>query len=451
MFQLNDKIYRNLEEQVLKNKEDIARHFQITQVLADFGITVLGRLDSADLLPETEGENYGNAYLIGTEPAEGAEPHYDVYVWTRANPDAGHPVPYWLNIGPVSIAGPEGPAGRSIVSATLNENYQLVLSYSDGDTITVGTPLRGPQGVQGPIGKTGPTGPQGKVGPIGETGPQGIQGPKGQPGTLNLMGAIGNPDQLPDPSTMSPADAYFVGSPGFYDVYVIAGTTPANYAWYNAGPMAVGTTVFVGGQPVNTFDADNKLGIHYNNTNDIQLYGISPNSSITRYESAVHTSAAGFSIARRGQGGVLLVGTPTAASHAATKGYVDTAISTAQTNLWKTFTATIDSAGTINNLPTMDFSSANVQQVIVHVAYPDQWGNRFDFYAPISDIVSFRTYRMMVPIKENTDGTLTQKKLNLSFAQNGTLTECTLSNVSPSEWGDTYDGTLYIELTYIYK
>ena len=46
------------------------------QTIAEFGITVVGILTNANQLPET-GENYGDAYLIGTQTP------YDMRVWTR--------------------------------------------------------------------------------------------------------------------------------------------------------------------------------------------------------------------------------------------------------------------------------------------------------------------------------------------------------------------------------
>ena len=139
MFQLNNKEYRNLEEQVLQNKQDIARHYNIDRVLADFGITVLGRVNSFDVIADIdEGENWGYGYLVGEEAP------YEVYVWTRANPDVGKDAPYWLNIGSISIVGPVGPAGRSITNVSINSNYQLVFNFSDGSTLTLAQSIRGP-------------------------------------------------------------------------------------------------------------------------------------------------------------------------------------------------------------------------------------------------------------------------------------------------------------------
>ena len=44
MIKIGDTILRNLEEQVLENKEQIALHWNVDRVLADFGIRVRGTL-----------------------------------------------------------------------------------------------------------------------------------------------------------------------------------------------------------------------------------------------------------------------------------------------------------------------------------------------------------------------------------------------------------------------
>lgn len=106
MIQIGNNYYRNLEEQVQKNKEDIARHWQIDRVLADFGIRVIGTADTYDYIKNIKGMEYGDAYAIG------AEPPYDFYIWTRADIDSGHPEDYWLNIGELSIIGPRGDKGE---------------------------------------------------------------------------------------------------------------------------------------------------------------------------------------------------------------------------------------------------------------------------------------------------------------------------------------------------
>jgi hypothetical protein len=42
MYMMENSTFRNLEEQVQKNKEDIAKHYAVDRVLADFGIKVIG-------------------------------------------------------------------------------------------------------------------------------------------------------------------------------------------------------------------------------------------------------------------------------------------------------------------------------------------------------------------------------------------------------------------------
>lgn len=165
MFEYKNVEYRNLQEQVLKNKEEIARHWNVDRVLADFGITVLGRVDTYDDIKDLdEGENWGYGYLVGT-----AEP-YTVYVWTRPNLNVGEPDPYWLNIGSISIVGPEGPRGRdggqgprgwSIFDVRQLDDGRLLIAYGDpspkgeGYDIMYTQPLKGPQGIQGVKGEKG--------------------------------------------------------------------------------------------------------------------------------------------------------------------------------------------------------------------------------------------------------------------------------------------------------
>lgn len=255
MFILNDKEYRNLEEQVLKNKEEIARHWQVDRVLADFGITVLGRVNTEADLPETEGENWGYAFLVGEEAP------YVVYVWTRANPDAGHDVPYWLNIGSISIVGPQGPAGRSISSISLDSNYRLNFTFSDGSTLILAQSVRGPQGIQGPVGPQGSAGVQGPQGKQGPEGPIGPAGPQGEPGrTLFFIGTFTNVAQAPAPSTQQLGDAFILDNgDGTTTLYLLTGTrdVPSTYQWQETS-FGGGTIVYANGVAQTTFDADTK-------------------------------------------------------------------------------------------------------------------------------------------------------------------------------------------------
>lgn len=107
MIRIGDNSYRNLEEQVLKNKQDIAEHYNRDRVLADFGITIVGYARTASELPNPisyQGE-YGDGYYVGDDAP------YNFYIYTRPDPNAGYNTNYWLNVGPLSIAGPAGSPG----------------------------------------------------------------------------------------------------------------------------------------------------------------------------------------------------------------------------------------------------------------------------------------------------------------------------------------------------
>lgn len=66
MLKYGNKEFRNLEEQVQKNLEDIEDFKAGNQTIAEFGITVVGIVATADEIPEI-GENYGDAYLVGNQ------------------------------------------------------------------------------------------------------------------------------------------------------------------------------------------------------------------------------------------------------------------------------------------------------------------------------------------------------------------------------------------------
>ena len=228
MLTIDGKQYRNLEEQVRKNKEDIQSIIDASAILNAFGIKVVGQVDTSDKLPnpaDYPGE-YGDAYLVGT-----ATP-YDYYIFTR--PNDTHPTAYWLNIGEFPLAGPQGDTGpqgpvgpkgdgskwyastqNPTIVAEVNDQYLnttdgSVFSYSNVGWTRIGT-IRGPQGVQGNIGPVGPIGPQ---------GPQGPQGQKGDPGNIyKIIAVLDNIGQLPTPSEYIRNNAYIING----HLYAIVG------------------------------------------------------------------------------------------------------------------------------------------------------------------------------------------------------------------------------------
>ena len=205
MLKYDGKEYRNLEEQVAKNKSDIEYLFNSQGVLNEFGIKVVGVVSVVDLLPQSA-VDYGDAYAVGTEPP------YDLWIWTRAN--NVHPADYWFNIGEFPLAGPQGPVGPTGPQGIQGERG-----------------VQGPQGIQGIQGIAGATGPQG---PQGAQGVQGPQGPQGDPGEgFRVVGTLSNTSQLPDPATTPQSDAYLVTIDGAYHLYLLVGDT--TLLWTDCG------------------------------------------------------------------------------------------------------------------------------------------------------------------------------------------------------------------------
>ena len=111
MIQIGDKQFRNLQEQVEKNKNDIEYILEEQGVLNEFGIRVTEQVDDIDDLPSVDdykeshtGWEYGDCIAVGTE-----EP-YELYILTRAN--GSHPNDYWFDLGIFPLPGPQGIQGE---------------------------------------------------------------------------------------------------------------------------------------------------------------------------------------------------------------------------------------------------------------------------------------------------------------------------------------------------
>ena len=219
MLTFDGKQFRNLEEQVLKNAEDINYLINEQGVLNQFGIKVVGQVDYLNSLPTVDeyktaypGWEYGDAFAVGTVSP------YSLYILTRANDS--NPNDYWFNIGLFPMPGSQGPKGDK------------------GDT-----GARGPIGLQGPQGVQGIQGPTGAQGPIGQTGPQGVQGPKGDTGekgepgeSFKIVGSLTTTGQLPTPTEDIRTNAYLIpDNNGYNHLWVITGTT--TLVWTDAGQI----------------------------------------------------------------------------------------------------------------------------------------------------------------------------------------------------------------------
>ena len=246
MITIDGVQFRNLEEQVKKNMDDIKYILEEAGVLNEFGIKVVGQLESSSALPDPdayEGE-YGDAYAVGT-----ASP-YTLYIYTRAS--GTHPNDFWFDIGTFPLAGPVGPTGPvgpkgptgvrgstwktgvgapGVVGGELTDDMYLNVTTGDVYRFT-GTSWGFVDNLEGP------TGPQGNQGPTGPQGPQGIQGPKGDTGPAGpafvIADKVASEGQLPNPSTLADNIAYLVGSNNDYDLYVQLQDTQT---WQNVGKV----------------------------------------------------------------------------------------------------------------------------------------------------------------------------------------------------------------------
>ena len=291
-IKLNDgTILRNLEEQVRENKEQIAMHWNVDRVLADFGIKVLGRFNNPSYLNDPMYVDqstlvYGDGYLIG------AEAPYDVYVWTRANLNAGQPDPYFLNIGKISIIGPQGDPGPQgeqgergergsmwnvgPAPASSPKTDDVWLDSQKGSTLGNVSQYNGSEWVL-KLNIRGPQGPQGIQGPVGPQGIQGEPGEKGEKGDvggfINIYGIVNTSNQLPPPSVLNDLSAGFlVGTAVPYNLYIQVGATVAAAVWENTGPFNAATLVMSGGEAQNVWDADTKLDRMTHTTEYNQAY-----------------------------------------------------------------------------------------------------------------------------------------------------------------------------------
>lgn len=215
MLTIDGKQYRNLEEQVAKNKDDIEYILNEQGVLNEFGIKVVGVVASQSLLPsvdtykqENPNWEYGDTFAVGTQPP------YDLLVLTRANAD--NPDDYWFDIGDFPLAGPTGPQGPQGPQGL------------QGPTGAQG--LQGPQGLQGIAGPQGPMGIQGEVGPRGEVGPQ---GPSGE--GFKIIGVLTSTSQLPTPSEENRNEGYLVDISGINHMYLVTGSD--TLVWTDCGPI----------------------------------------------------------------------------------------------------------------------------------------------------------------------------------------------------------------------
>ena len=301
MFTLTNKdniTLRNLEEQVQKNKEDIARHYEIDRAESNLGIKIIGQVSTAEELPDplTYTGEYGDTYAVGYKAAvDAGTASYDYWVFTRPTPNTGVFENQWLNVGKISIVGPKGDTGKTGPQGETGKStkwYTGAYFPSTGE-LTTGDMYLNNQGavfqyneetgwqsvtnIQGPIGQTGKAGERGEKGDKGDQGIPGPVGPAG--GFINIYGILSNESQLPTPQSLNNLTAaYLVGdsNPRTLWIQVSSNGTVANAMWREAGPFNTATQVTVSGQYVSEWNADTKRDKLQPEAGKYKLYSCGP-------------------------------------------------------------------------------------------------------------------------------------------------------------------------------
>ena len=245
MLKFDGLEFRNLEEQVGKNAQDIQDFKDGNQTIAEFGITVVGIVETASQIP-AQGQNYGDAYLVGYSAP------YDMRVWTR---DVANNTAKWVDLGQFPLAGPKGdtgPIGSVITSgrgapvsvpSSVNDyyidrdtgNWYTVRKTSSGALLWEESfSLKGQKGDRGERGLQGLKGDKGDIGLTGPIGPTGPKGDKGDTGSsFTIVAKVASTDNLPSPSAVQSYEAYLVGNDtDGWDTYVVVGGV-----WTNLGKV----------------------------------------------------------------------------------------------------------------------------------------------------------------------------------------------------------------------
>ena len=252
----------NLEKQVQKNKEDIEYIVNQEGALNQFGLKVVGQVDTIGDMPTVQAYKesnpkweYGDAFMVGVSTAEATVVDVDnaiLLVLTRAN--TTYPADFWMNLKEFPKPGPIGPQGKQgeqgiqgekglgVISGTQlpSTNYPVGTTFINATTGDVfvysGQKWDKIGNIKGATGSVGPVGPQGKTGPIGPTGATGPQGPRGI--GVNILGTLTSTSQLPNPTTVGKDSAYIIPADGVNHLWVIEGTD--NLVWTDFGTAGLG-------------------------------------------------------------------------------------------------------------------------------------------------------------------------------------------------------------------
>ena len=183
----DNKIYRNLQQQVKENMENIAE----LQDLKLVGLDVKGIVTDYSNLPSSATQ--GQVYAVGTK-----EP-FELYVYNNSS---------WVDFGQFPKAGPKGDQGPQ------------------------GEP--GKQGPRGLTGEQGPRGYTGAPGTPGQAGPQGEKGPKGDKGDTGLVDSFAK-----DAASVTAVGQAYVDANGYLQVCTSLSPLTFEQGGYIKGPQGL--------------------------------------------------------------------------------------------------------------------------------------------------------------------------------------------------------------------
>ena len=312
MLKFGNQEFRNLEEQVLKNKNDIQDFKDGNQTIAEFGIKVVGIVSDAASIPAV-GEEFGDAYLVGTQPP------YDMRVWTR---NVSNNTAAWVDLGEFPLKGPKGDTGPQGTTWTVGSGAPKYNPYRAGDMYLdkvtgngyiathlsgplkweLNFNLKGPRGEKGDRGPQGLQGPQGPQGLQGAIGPQGQQGPKGDVGpAFNVQGTLASSANLPTPTAdmQDKGYAYIIpDTEGNKHIWIIQGPDGGPFTWTDMGTAGVGIQGPAGEPGVGLTTLTN-TNLNYGNTTVTYnaTNGITINSTMRQtFNDTNHDSTMGLSL-----------------------------------------------------------------------------------------------------------------------------------------------------------
>lgn len=290
-------VLRNLQEQVLKNKEDIQNHYNTTRTLELLDVRVIGTMETWE--EPTGTFEYGDAFFVGTEAP------YSLYIYTRA--DSTHPEPYWLAIEDLIVQGPEGkpltwddltaeqkaslkgepgtstrwysyPTANYGYTPSLLKDGDQRLEVERGDVYQWETDkwvykgsIKGKDGVSitnvrisnGQLLINYSNGVQTNLGQV--VGTNGKDGKDGRIITTitNIIAVLteynDNLASVYDPATLEPNDAIVMPTPDSEGDYSDHIWIIVNGVWTDGGPFTGGSSIYAGGVFQQYFNADSKL------------------------------------------------------------------------------------------------------------------------------------------------------------------------------------------------